>query len=410
MNVSGKKILVMGLGRFGGGLGVTRWLLEQGAEVLLTDVLQEDDLSVQLQQLGEHRKLECVFGGHREYDFVDVDLVIANPAVKMPWDNKYLLAAWNGGVPITTEVRLVVEQLNRNQVIGVTGSAGKSTTASLIYAALKESSVPSLLGGNLGGSILQSLNQIDENTIIVLELSSAMLWWLGDEHEEGWSPHVGVLTNIFPNHLDWHRTMKSYVSCKENMFKFQRAGDVSIRSQEIDLTCDQLSILGKHNQRNASAALAAALAVGAEKRKSLKGISNFKGLPHRLEKVGDFYYNDSKATTPQATQLAVDSFDDPTKIHLIAGGYDKKVDLSLIGQQASRIAGLYAIGQSATTILDSVSGGHAEHCKTLEKAFWAARKRMQEGDILLLSPGCASFDQFEHYERRGDLFRELSHC
>jgi len=410
MNVSGKKILVMGLGRFGGGLGVTRWLLEQGAEVLLTDVLQEDDLSVQLQQLGEHRKLECVFGGHREYDFVDVDLVIANPAVKMPWDNKYLLAAWNGGVPVTTEVRLVVEQLNRNQVIGVTGSAGKSTTASLIYAALKESSVPSLLGGNLGGSILQSLNQIDENTIVVLELSSAMLWWLGDEYEEGWSPHVGVLTNIFPNHLDWHRTMKSYVSCKENMFKFQRAGDVAIRSQEIDLTCDQLSILGKHNQRNASAALAAALAVGAEKRKSLKGISNFKGLPHRLEKVGDFYYNDSKATTPQATQLAVDSFDDPTKIHLIAGGYDKKVDLSLIGQQASRIAGLYAIGQSATTILDSVSGGHAEHCKTLEKAFWAARKRMQEGDILLLSPGCASLDQFEHYERRGDLFRELSNC
>ncbi len=410
MNVSGKKILVMGLGRFGGGLGVTRWLLEQGAEVLLTDVLQEDDLYVQLQQLGEHRKLKGVFGGHRECDFVDVDLVIANPAVKMPWDNKYLLAAWNGGVPVTTEVRLVVEQLNRNQVIGVTGSAGKSTTASLIYAALKESSVPSLLGGNLGGSILQSLNQIDENTIVVIEFSSAMLWWLGDEHEEGWSPHVGVLTNIFPNHLDWHRTMKSYVSCKENMFKFQRAGDVAIRSQEIDLSCDQLSILGKHNQRNASAALAAALAVGAEKRKSLKGISNFKGLPHRLEKVGEFYYNDSKATTPQATQLAVDSFDDPTKIHLIAGGFDKKVNVSLIGQQASRIAGLYAIGQTATSILDSVSEGHAEHCKTLENAFWAARNRMQEGDILLLSPGCASLDQFEHYERRGDLFRELCNC
>jgi len=410
MNISGKKVLVMGLGRFGGGLGVTRWLLEQGADVLLTDVLQEDDLQAQLQQLGEHEKLHCVFGGHRERDFLDVDLVIANPAVKMPWENNYLKAAWVEDIPVKTEIQLIVEQIDRKQIIGVTGSAGKSTTASLIYAALQENSIPSFIGGNLGGSLLQSLDQITEETIVVLELSSAMLWWLGDAHGAGWSPHVGVLTNVTPNHLDWHGTMSSYETCKENIFKFQRKGDIAIRSEELEIICDHLSILGSHNQRNATAALTAVLAIGLNEERARKGISKFQALSHRLERIGKNFYNDSKSTTPEATCLAIASFSDASKIHLIVGGYDKKVDLASIGKQANRIAGLYAIGETASLILESVTGGYADHCNTLENAVQAAKKRMVEGDILLLSPGCASLDQFDNYEQRGDIFRKLCNC
>jgi len=218
MNMSGKKVLVMGLGRFGGGLGVTRWLLAQGADVVLTDLLTEKELSSQLQQFGTHERLRLVFGEHRKEDFENVDVVIANPAVKMPWDNQYLQAAWNAGVRVTTEIQLVVEQLNRDNVIGVTGSAGKSTTVSMIYAALQSCDMPTVLGGNIGGSLLQVVDEIDKDTTVVLELSSAMLWWLGDAIEEGWSPHVGVLTNVSPNHLDWHGTIEAYAACKENIF------------------------------------------------------------------------------------------------------------------------------------------------------------------------------------------------
>jgi UDP-N-acetylmuramoylalanine--D-glutamate ligase len=408
MNMSGKKVLVMGLGRFGGGLGVTRWLLAQGADVVLTDLLTEKELSSQLQQFGTHERLRLVFGEHRKEDFENVDVVIANPAVKMPWDNQYLQAAWNAGVRVTTEIQLVVEQLDRNNVIGVTGSAGKSTTVSMIYAALQSCDMPTVLGGNIGGSLLQVVDEIDKDTTVVLELSSAMLWWLGDAIEEGWSPHVGVLTNVSPNHLDWHGTIEAYVACKENIFKFQEKGDFEIRSDQINTAFSSISMIGAHNKWNAASALQAVLAIGADEQLSRDGIVNFCGLPHRLERVGEFTYNDSKSTTPEATALAVDSFEDPSKIHLIVGGYDKQVDLSLISQQAGRVAGLYAIGETASAIICSVTNGTADNCGTLKSAVETATKNMSEGDILLLSPGCASLDQFDNYEQRGIAFCTLT--
>jgi UDP-N-acetylmuramoylalanine--D-glutamate ligase len=127
-----------------------------------------------------------------------------------------------------------------------------------------------------------------------------------------------------------------------------------------------------------------------------------------LERVGENVYNDSKSTTPQACVLAVDSFDDPSRIHLIVGGYDKKVDLSLIAQQAERVAGLYVIGQTAEDIMHAVKGGFAENCRTIDAAVRAAKGRIVHGDVLLLSPGCASFDQFDNYEQRGEVFCSLA--
>ncbi|MBC8202465.1 MAG: hypothetical protein H8E91_01400 [Planctomycetes bacterium] len=408
MNVSGMHVLVMGLGRFGGGLGVTQWLLDQGANVLLTDVLTEEELCSQVEQLGTHERLRCVFGEHRISDFEQSDMVIANPAVPMPWKNQFLCAAWDANVKVTTEIQLVVEQLHRKNVIGVTGSAGKSTTASMIHAALHASEMPAVFGGNIGGSMLQILDSISDDTVVVLELSSAMLWWLGDTIGKGWSPHVGVLTNVSPNHLDWHGTMESYESCKENIFSFQEDGDVVIRGVEVDPVDDELFILGEHNKQNAAVAHKAAIAIGGNVQKAMQGIVEFRGLPHRLERVGENVYNDSKSTTPEACALAVDSFDDPSKIHIIVGGYDKKIDLSLIAQQAGRVSGLYAIGQTAEVITQLAKYGFAENYGTLAAAVCAAKERMGDGDVLLLSPGCASLDQFENYEKRGEAFCSLA--
>ncbi len=408
MNVTGLNVVVMGLGRFGGGLGVTQWLLEQGANVLLTDLLSEEELRHQLEQLGPHEKLRCIFGEHRIKDFEQADLIVANPAVRMPWENPYLQAAWDAGVEVKTEIQFVVEQVDRRKIVGVTGSAGKSTTAAMIHAALLASDLQAVLGGNIGGSMMQKIDQISDDTIVVLELSSAMLWWLGDAQGKGWSPHVGVLTNISPNHLDWHGSMESYETCKENIFSFQEQGDIEIRSVEVDPIRDELYILGEHNKQNAAVAINAAIVMGADVQEAVKGITEFRGLPHRLERVGENVYNDSKSTTPQACVLAVDSFDKPSRIHLIVGGYDKKIDLSLIAQQADRVAGLYAIGQTAEDIIQLAKCGYAVHCESLEVAVRAAKERMGEGDVLLLSPGCASLDQFENYEQRGEAFCSLA--
>ncbi|HJN71371.1 MAG TPA: UDP-N-acetylmuramoyl-L-alanine--D-glutamate ligase [Phycisphaerales bacterium] len=404
MNLAERHVVVMGLGRFGGGLGVTQWLLEQGAQVLLTDLLQEKELLPQLEQLGTHENLRFIFGEHREIDFEQADIVVANPAVRMPWENPYLCAAWNANVQVTTEIQLLLDRVDRKKVIGVTGSAGKSTTASMIHAALQASGKQSVLGGNIGGSMLQMLDQITDDTIVVLELSSAMLWWLGNVQGKEWSPHVGVLTNVSPNHLDWHGSMKSYETCKENIFTFQEDEDFEIRGDSVAPICEELFILGEHNKQNAAIALKAALAMGGDAQQAMNAIAEFRGLPHRLERIAENIYNDSKSTTPEACVLAVDSFDDPSKIHIIVGGYDKKIDLSLIAQQANRVAGLYAIGQTAESIIDDAKRANALNCRSLDVAVCEAKERMMDGDVLLLSPGCASLDQFDNYEQRGEAF------
>jgi UDP-N-acetylmuramoylalanine--D-glutamate ligase len=403
VTLSDKKVTVMGLGNFGGGLGVTKWLLAQEAKVILTDLASREELSIQLERIGEHPNLTVICGEHRLDDFVQTDLVIANPAVPTPWKNKYLLAAWEKGIEVTTEIGIVTSKLNRDQVIGVTGSTGKSTTSAMIDSALRMSGITSHLGGNIGGSLLESISTVLSNDVCVLELSSAMLWWL--DKTSKWSPRVAVLTNIEPNHIDWHGSYDEYVRCKKLVFTNQRDEDVSL-TQDPDATFEGLKVLGKHNQRNAAIAFLAAIEMGAKPNLARKGIKTFCGLPHRLQHVEDGYYNDSKSTTPNATKLAVDSFDNPSNVHLIVGGYDKQIDLSLIAKQSERVSCLYCIGETGNKI-SVMAKGETECVVTLEKAVLAAKDKMQEGDILLLSPGCASWDQFNNYEDRGDLFCSL---
>ena len=421
----------MGLGRFGGGAGVTRWLANQGARVTVTDVLSADQLADSIQDIRDLIDGGAVtlrLGGHDMVDFEHCDLLIANPAVPKPWNNPFIRHASSAGVTVTTEIELLTQRINRAKTIGVTGSAGKSTTSAMIHHILRRvlpSGVQSHLGGNIGGSLLNDLDQVNKDDWIVLELSSAMLHWLGNKAISqwtdtrnangcGWSPHIAIITNITSNHIDWHGSFEHYRESKLNIIRYQKDGDAIVKADELpeNLPQVELGIPGRHNQRNAQTAMAVvskAIQVRHEQLSSL--LSDFTGLPHRLQLVTEFdglrFYNDSKSTTPEATLLAVKSFDDPARVHLIAGGYDKGSDLSPIARLADRIAGLYTIGATGTDLARAASqaqSGFALYAQTLEMAVDAALNRMKRGDVLLLSPGCASWDQFTNYEQRGDQF------
>jgi UDP-N-acetylmuramoylalanine--D-glutamate ligase len=450
-SLSGSRVTVMGLGQFGGGLGVTRWLVERGARVLLTDRDPAEKLARPLTELAgaiANGSVTLRLGGHDEADFVNADLVIANPAVPTPWNNVYLSAARAAGTPVTTEIRLAVDTLNRDRTVAVTGSAGKSSTASMLALILNDDGRAAQLAGNIGGSILSSPRLPGEWT--VLELSSAMLWWLTDGAAwaglEPWAARVAALTNLAPNHVDWHGAFEHYVISKSGIRRGQRAGDVfvSLFSEEqpaaaadvaratggawwegaavptatecaaLLTSIDLPYVPGEHQRRNARlAVLAAEAAIRSggqtpDRARLVAKVAEFRPLPHRLELVGTHggmrCFNDSKSTTPDATLLAITSFPDPRRIHLIAGGYDKKVDLSAIRDLAPQLAGLYAIGATAPQLAPAPP---AVDCGTLEQAVRAAAARAQPGDVLLLSPACASWGQFTNYEHRGDSFAAL---
>jgi UDP-N-acetylmuramoylalanine--D-glutamate ligase len=468
--LSGQRVTVMGLGHFGGGLGVTRWLVEQGADVLVTDMAAPEKLTDALEALKpltDSGRVTTRLGGHNVSDFTDTDLVIANPAVPTPWDNRFLRAAHAAGVPVTTEVRLLVERLpagGREKVIGITGSAGKSTTTAMIFHALKAMGEKAVMGGNIGGSLLGELPSITDQHRVVLELSSAMLHWLGAgvgfEGSPGWSPGVAVVTNISPNHIDWHGEFGHYERSKRGITAFQRPGDtlvlashdasippgswglnpgvrrVPVASAEWYNTNNlspNLKLPGRHNRLNAwtaAEAIVAALAPNDPDARprllaaALRSLDDFPGLAHRLQHAGmvtlagggqAHAFNDSKSTTPESAAMALAALDeDPrfgaARVHLIAGGYDKKVDMGPMVIPAARCAGVYCIGATGGAIASATiaAGGRASECGTLEAAVSAARRGMKPGDAILLSPGCASWDQFAHFEKRGEIFVKLA--
>jgi UDP-N-acetylmuramoylalanine--D-glutamate ligase len=442
-------VTVMGLGRFGGGLGATQFLAAQGARVTVTDIQPADKLAEPIEQIKpliDAGQVTLHLGGHVLEDFTSADLVVANPAVPHPWDNEFLLAAQRAGVKITTEISLLIEHLPAHvRTLGVTGSVGKSTTTAMIAHALEHTGHRVALGGNIGKSLLLDSELLTSRSpaahapapMVLLELSSFQLHWLGTLNK--WSPNVSVCTNLAPNHLDWHIDMTHYTRSKQQLIAHQAPSDWCILGPTLAHWSQQtralvrvveereftgtLIVPGAHNRLNAAMAIAACVAADAKVSATqyAHALETFPGLIHRLQLAhsarGVRFFNDSKSTTPDATLTAIDALSherrgDASHIHLIAGGYDKKSDLSPIAALAPKLAGLYCIAQTGPSIAASArahaGAKHVAQMETLDQAMHAIVARVRPGDVVLLSPGCASWGQFINYEYRGERFIELA--
>ena len=446
MALQGKHVLVMGLGLFGGGVGAVRFLVREGAQVTVTDLRSAQELDASVKALNG---LSVVFklGGHDETDFQRADLVVANPAV--PRSSSFLKAAEMAGVPVTTEINLFVSRCPA-KVIGITGSSGKTTTTSLIGAMLKRKDPRTLIGGNIGKSLLDDLDKIEVDAPVVLELSSFQLDRLG---ELPWSPHIAVVTNFAPNHIDVHGSLEAYkwakkqivlhqsphdwavvngddaevsgwvIEGKRVVFCLDGKEDVFVRGGEIrhairgieKTVCSaaDLKLPGQHNLANALSATGAAVAWGVSEMHVAAILKAFEGVPHRLERVGVvrgvMYVNDSIATSPDRTHVALNAFDG--KLVLIAGGYDKGIAFDGLGPViGQRVVHLIVLGKTAEAIAASVPEGaqtQIHRVKDLTEAVDLASTLAQPGATVLLSPASASYDQFRNFEERGQRFREL---
>jgi UDP-N-acetylmuramoylalanine--D-glutamate ligase len=447
----------MGLGSFGGGVGLSRYLAHQGARVTVTDLQPAEALAASLAAL-RSLPIRFVLGGHEERDFIDTDTVFVNPAV--PLTSPYLQLARAHQVPLDSEMNLFVRQC-QGRIIGLTGSVGKTTTTALLGSILQLHDARTLVGGNIGGSLLDRLPEITPDTLVVLELSSFQLEHLDWLH---YSPPLAVVLNLAPNHLDRHGTMAAYQRAKEVILAYQTPVDTAVLnwddptvrrmalcgqgqrlyySVQEELTegvsrhgtalvlaadgrrtvlCQQsdLHLRGAHNFGNAAAAAAAATTLGVTPATMAQGMQRFRALPHRLELVaskgGVEYYNDSKATTPVSTIRALQAFEQP--VLLLAGGYDKGTPFDELGQvMHTRARAVLVYGATAPKLALAVQQAAAAapdqpaprllHCPDLAAALQQAAQLAQPGDVVLLSPACASYDQYAHYEARGEHFRTL---
>jgi len=439
----------MGLGTFGGGVGVAKFLADRGARVTVTDLKNEPDLSDSVKKL-KNLGIRFVLGRHEMDDFTAADFVVVSPAV--PRNSEYILAARSAGIILRTEIGLFVERCPA-AVCGITGSNGKTTTVSMIQSILKNAHTSHWIGGNIGGSLLSDLRSISPEDRVVLELSSFQLEWL---NEISWSPKIAAVLNIMPNHLDRHGTLDNYTTAKGYILDHQKNDDIAVLVRDDPGSCSlssrvrgnvtwvgtdldipgimldgrtiadrsegtitkildicRLKVPGKHMVINAMVAAACAREMGIDTTAIAEGLASYHGLPHRLEPLGEYngiaFYNDSKATTPEAAAAGVTAFENKTIIPIF-GGYDKKVSFD---EMAQRIAGhvhwAALIGETAPLLSQALekAGIASSTYTSLDEAFEACVMRASDGDIVLLSPGCASYDMFNNFEERGEVFRML---
>jgi UDP-N-acetylmuramoylalanine--D-glutamate ligase len=448
-----KKVLVMGLGRFGGGVDVVKFTCDAGAKITVTDLAPKEKLADSINQLKDCSGIEYRLGSHNPADFEQADIIVANPAV--PNDNKFLEIARKAGRLVTSQIGIFFE-LCPAVIIGITGANGKSTTTALTAHLLRsgyesratshEPRVTVWLSGNIGNEpLLTILDQIGRNDLVVLELSSFQIEQLAQIQK---MPTVALLTNLTPNHLDRYGTFENYCAAKENIFKFQKpAGSlppVSIFNAEDKVAAEWFEKYSKDKNRickkfspedvseeiragyalpgwaylsNLAAALAIARHFGVDDKSIIKRLPEFKALPHRLQLVatikGIRWYNDSKATTPEATIVALEAFEQPEII--IAGGYDKHIPFDKLGEKiAQKAKAAILIGQTAQKIAEAINKTQDSRHKTqvrfagsLANAVKLAGEMAVSGDVVLLSTACASYDMFENYEQRGRQFIEL---
>ncbi len=427
IDVRDKRVTVLGLGHFGGGIAVSRWLVGEGAHVTVVDDSPRDVLADSILQL-DGLPIEFWFKGEqRDADFALADLVVASPAIAP--HHPSLLAARAAGVPVTTEIVLFAQRCPA-PVFGVTGTKGKSTTSTLLGRMLAPRFM-TWFGGNIGRSLLPELPNIRPDHRVVLELSSFMLHYLG---EIAWSPRVAVVTMVTRDHLDWHGSVDAYVDAKRNIVAHQKPGDTAVlnRRDPVDWSGAtaattvhfnvgdehpfSLRLPGDHNQLNAQAAFAAAATAGVTWDAAQQAIADFTGLPHRLEVVADTggvrWVNDSIATIPDAAIAALRSFPRGRVVQIIGGSGKKALDVGpLCDALAAEAKGVLCVGETGEALAAAVnrrSPGRARSCGDLASAIAAARELATVGDVALLSPGHPSYDQFVNFQQRGETFTRLA--
>ena len=448
MELNGKRVLVVGLGK--SGVASALFLKAHGARVTVSDTKSGDDLRNEIPVLLDHG-ITVETGGHGERTFQGQDLIVVSPGV--PIDAPPLAQARSLGESVIGEIELAAQFL-LGPIIAITGSNGKTTTTTLTGEIMAAGGFPTLVGGNIGTPAISLAERATRDSVIVLEVSSFQL-----ETIQTFRPKVSVILNVTPDHLDRHRTFDAYVNAKARIFENQRGDDFTVlnaddptcvsmaartkaqvfwfsRQKEVErgawvregavlfrdsrgqreiLQVSDIPLKGAHNLENVLAAVCAGALMGCAPEKIRQAVANFKAVEHRLEFVatirGVDYYNDSKATNVDATIKALESF--PANIHLILGGKDKGSDYSVLNDLLrQRVKRVYTIGAAAAKIesqIVSTKNGGPEliHAETLENAIRKASTIAQPGDIVLLAPACASFDQFKNYEQRGGLFKEI---
>ena len=448
MELKGKKVLVVGLGK--SGLAAALFLRRRGAQVTVSDIRSAEALANDIPSLLEEG-INVEAGGHGLLTFRRQDLIVVSPGV--PLDTPELAQVRSFGLPVIGELELAARFL-KGKTLAITGSNGKTTTTSLVGEILKAAGLPTLVGGNIGVPVVGLIDESTDETWSVLEVSSFQL-----ETTEQFRPAIAVILNITPDHLDRHGTFENYALAKERIFAAQRQGDFlvlnadnvraaasasrsnaavywfslenSVRQgawveggqiiyraskdaqSETIMPLTGIPLKGEHNVENVLAAVCASLLAGASPQVIRHAVETFRAVEHRLEYVatvnGVEFYNDSKATNVDATAKAIASF--PGGIHLILGGKDKNSDYTQLADLLrSRVRAVYTIGAAAAKIESQLRGVVAIHsCETLERAVTTAAAAAHPGEVVLLAPACSSFDQFESYEHRGRIFKELVH-
>jgi len=442
-DLEGKRVLVVGLARTG--LVTALFSAGYGATVTATDERPEIEIADTAEKLrAAGVKLEL--GGHADASFLEQDLIVVSPGV--PANLPALEAARKKNIPVWSEIELAWRFL-RGKLVAITGSNGKTTTTALVSHILQTANIPTLVGGNIGTPLLALVERSTDPSVTVAEVSSFQL-----ETIESFRPEIGVLLNLTPDHLDRHGTFEEYARAKMRMFENQLERDIAVLnaddpevtkrmpakphifwfsrqkrvangaflreneiifrnegSETVLARREQIPLRGEHNVENVLAACAAAYLAGATPAAIASGVKSFRGVEHRLEFVAEIagvqFYNDSKATNVDAAVKAVQAF--PGPLLVILGGKDKGspyTPLRDLLQERARVA--LVIGEAAEKIAADLQGSvEIERAGTLERAVEMAMERAQRGDSVLLAPACSSFDQFENYEQRGRVFREL---
>lgn len=436
-------VLVLGLAK--SGTAAANLLLNSNIKVRVNDanVDPEDPVVKDLEKKGA----TVITGSHPISVLENIDLIVKNPGI--PYSNVILEEAIRRNIPIITEIELAARLAQNNELIGVTGSNGKTTTTTLIYEILKASDQPVKLAGNIGIVATDVAQTLEEKDKLLVELSSFQLMGV-----ETFRPHIAALLNLYEAHIDYHESVENYVRAKMNVFMQQTEedflvynaddpkvkevvqhckatlvpfstketlsngamidnGTIYFKGEEI-ISLKDVVLVGEHNYENILAAIAVALLSGATKEGIRKVLTTFSGVKHRLQYVttinGRLFYNDSKATNILATQKALKSFEQP--VILLAGGLDRGDEYDSLLPFVKHVKAMVLFGETAKKLAAFAKKAKIEEVrivKDVQEAAKVAYDLSKEGDVILLSPACASWDQYKTFEERGDMFIQAVH-